>query len=118
MSISAAAVGQDARVSDYVQVMTTTDRREHADALADELVRGRLAACVQVLGPIQSTYRWQGDVERADEWLLVAKTTGDRLDAVVGAIGAHHHYDVPEITATPIVGGSRAYLDWIRASVT
>ena len=107
----------DAGVNDYVQVMTTTDRRDHADALAGELVEARLAACVQVLGPIGSHYRWEGRVEQAEEWLLVAKTTAERLDAVVSAIATRHHYDVPEITATPIVGGSPAYLDWIRASV-
>jgi periplasmic divalent cation tolerance protein len=105
-------------MTEYVQVMTTTDRRDHADTLAGTLVEARVAACVQVVGPIASTYRWQGDVERAEEWLLVVKTTGGQLDAVVRAIGEHHHYEVPEITATPIVGGSRAYLDWIGASVT
>lgn len=105
-------------MNDYVQVMTTTDSRDHADALSRELVGARVAACVQVVGPIRSTYRWQGSVEQAEEWLLLAKTTGSHLDAVVAAIGAHHHYDVPEITATPIVGGSPAYLEWIRASVT
>ncbi len=102
---------------DHVQVMTTTDDRDHADRLARALVEGRVAACVQVVGPIRSTYRWQGNVEQAEEWLLLVKTTAERLDEVVSAIGDHHHYDVPEITATPIVGGSPAYLDWIAASV-
>ena len=105
-------------MNDFVQVMTTTDRRQHADALAAELVEGRLAACVQVVGPIRSHYRWEGNVEQAEEWLLVVKTTGERLEDVVAAIGTHHHYDVPEITATPIDGGSPAYLDWIRSCVT
>ena len=105
-------------MNDYVQVMTTTDRRDHADALAGDLVAARAAACVQVVGPIRSHYRWQGNVEQAEEWLLLVKTTGEQLDAVVRAIGTHHHYEVPEITATAIVGGSPAYLDWIRTSVT
>ncbi|MDQ4096479.1 MAG: divalent-cation tolerance protein CutA [Actinomycetota bacterium] len=105
-------------MSDYVQVMTTTDRAEHADELARALVDARLAACVQVLGPMRSHYRWKGDVERAEEWLLVIKTARAKQDALVEAIGARHHYDVPEITVTAIVEGSPAYLAWIGESVS
>jgi periplasmic divalent cation tolerance protein len=75
----------------------------------------RLAACVQVGGPITSTYRWQGEVETARELLLVAKTTMERLDAVTERVRELHPYDVPEITAMPIAGGLVDYLDWIRA---
>jgi periplasmic divalent cation tolerance protein len=105
-------------MSDYLQVMTTTDRAEHADALARALVEARVAACVQVLGPVQSHYRWKGDVEHAEEWLLLVKTSNAKLDELTEAIGAHHRYDVPEITVTPIVGGSTAYLAWIGDSVS
>jgi len=104
-------------VSDYVQVMTTTDRADHADALAAAILDARTAACVQVLGPIRSHYRWKGEVEQAEEWLLLVKTTAGQLDPLIATIGANHHYDVPEITATAIVGGSPAYLEWIQASV-
>lgn len=105
-------------MSDFVQVMTTTDRNEHAESLARVLVDERLAACVQIVGPIRSRYRWEGAVEQAEEWLLIVKTAQVRLDEVVEAIAARHDYDVPEITATPIVGGSRAYLSWIGESVS
>jgi periplasmic divalent cation tolerance protein len=104
-------------VSDYIQVMTTTDRAEHADELARALVAARVAACVQVLGPMRSHYRWKGDVEHAEEWLLVVKTSQAKQEAVVEAISANHHYDVPEITVTAILGGSPAYLAWIGESV-
>ncbi len=104
-------------VSDYVQVMTTTDRAEHADALARALVDARVAACVQVLGPMRSHYRWKGEVEHAEEWLLVVKTSQSKQDVLIEAIGANHHYDVPEITITAIVGGSPGYLAWIGESV-
>jgi periplasmic divalent cation tolerance protein len=105
-------------VSDYIQVMTTTDRAEHAEELARALVYARVAACVQVLGPMRSHYRWEGDVERAEEWLLVVKTSEAKQEALIEAIGANHHYEVPEITVTPIVGGSPAYLEWIGDSVS
>ena len=104
-------------MSDYVQVMTTTDDADHADVLAAAILDARTAACVQVVGPIRSHYRWKGEIEHTEEWSLVIKTTAERLDALIATIAAHHHYDVPEITATPIVGGSPAYLDWITASV-
>jgi periplasmic divalent cation tolerance protein len=89
--------------------------RDVADALARELVERRLAACVQVLPGVTSTYRWQGAIERADEVLLLAKTWDDRLDALVATLRARHPYEVPEIMAIPAAGGSAAYLDWVRA---
>ena len=86
-----------------------------ADRLAHELVEARLAACVQVLPGMTSTYRWQGAIERADEVLLLAKTWDDRLDALVATLRARHLYEVPEIMAVPAAGGLAAYLDWVRA---
>jgi periplasmic divalent cation tolerance protein len=99
----------------YLQVSTTTDSPEAATALARSLVQARLAACVQVLGPVASTYWWRGQVETADEWLCVAKTTADQFDALAAHIRASHGYETPEITATPIVAGSPDYLAWIAA---
>lgn len=98
-----------------VQVMTTIDSRETAEALARGLVEARLAACVQRVGPITSTYRWQDEVEVAEEHLLIVKTTRDRYAALEAYVRERHDYDVPELTATEITAGSRAYLDWITA---
>jgi len=98
-----------------VQVVVAVDTEENANEIARRLVDERLAACVQVGGPITSTYRWQGEVETARELLLVAKTTVERLDAVTERVRELHPYDVPEITAVPIAGGLGDYLDWIRA---
>jgi periplasmic divalent cation tolerance protein len=78
-------------------------------------VEERLAACAQVLGPLTSTYRWQGAVETADEWYCHLKTTAERWPALEARLRALHPYDVPEIIALPIAAGSRAYLDWITA---
>ena len=81
--------------------------------MAVALIERRLAACVQVVGPIESWYRWEGRVETATEWLCVAKTTAERYDELEAAIGELHSYDVPEVLAVPVVRGSAAYLRWL-----
>ena len=96
-------------------VTTTTPSREEADAISSLLVEGRLAACVQVLGPIESRYRWKGEVETATEWMCVIKTTADRFDAVEQALRNAHSYDEPEILAVAVEAGSAGYLAWLRA---
>ncbi len=99
------------------QVLTTTASKEEASAVADALLEQRLAACVQVAGPIESRYWWQGRLESAAEWLCVAKTTEDRLADVVAAIRLSHSYDTPEVTATRISYGDQGYLEWIAQEV-
>lgn len=101
-------------VAEYVQVMTTTDREEEAAQLAQTLLQARLAACVQIVGPVASHYWWQGEIEQTAEWLCVIKTRDELLEDLVETLRREHSYDTPEITATPIVGGSDQYLDWIR----
>ncbi len=103
--------------AEHVQVLTAAGSREEAAAIADALVEGRLAACVQVLGPIRSTYRWEGRIESAEEWLCLAKTTSGRAGEAVAEIGRLHSYDTPEITVMPITAGSRRYLAWIDDEV-
>ena len=104
-------------MSDYVQVLTTAGSEEEAGRIASLLVERRLAACVQVVGPIVSRYRWQGKVEEEREWQCLAKTTGAAYEAVEAAIREVHSYDEPEIIATPIVAGSAGYLAWIDENV-
>ncbi|HEY3263267.1 MAG TPA: divalent-cation tolerance protein CutA [Pseudonocardiaceae bacterium] len=104
-------------MADCVQVLTTVDSEEAAERLARGMVDGRLAACVQVVGPICSVYRWQGVVQAEQEWQCLAKTTAERLDELVEHLGRHHPYDLPEIIATPIVGGSQDYLRWVSEQV-
>ncbi len=84
-----------------------------ADRIADALVAERLAACVQVLPGATSVYRWQGKVEHARETLLLIKTGRERLDALTARVVALHPYELPEVVAVDITGGSHAYLDWI-----
>lgn len=104
-------------MSDCLQVFCTTGTREEADAIAERLVRGGLAACVQIAGPIASVYRWEGEVARSEEWLLLAKTTAEGFEALEAAITRMHSYEVPEIVAVPIERGSDAYLAWLREAV-
>ncbi len=100
-----------------LQVQTTVPSEADGERIAAHLVDGRLAACVQVIGPIRSTFRWQGRVDGAEEWLLLVKTTETRYPAVAAEIAALHPYDEPEIVALPVVAGSAGYLDWVAASV-
>ena len=99
------------------QVTTTWPDREAADRAAALLVGERLAACGQIEGPIDSTYRWEGAVERATEWYCHLKTTAARLPALRARLRELHPYQVPEIVALPILDGDPAYLAWIEASV-
>jgi len=104
-------------VTRYLQVITTTGQKDDARKLASALVEARLAGCVQVLGPITSTYRWQGAVHTGEEWLCFIKTSDDRYPALEEAIRGLHPYDVPEIIAVPVVEGSRSYLDWLGGAL-
>lgn len=96
----------------HVEIQVTCGSVEEADRIADALVERRLAACVQQLA-IRSTYRWDGAVQHDDELLLLVKTRADRFDEVAATVRELHSYDVPAITAVPIVHGSDDYLTWI-----
>jgi len=104
-------------MTDQIQVVTTAGSEEEAGRIATVLVEKRLAACVQVVGPIVSRYRWQGAIEEEREWQCLAKTTRAAYGAVEAAIREVHSYDEPEIIATPIVAGSAGYLAWIEENV-
>ena len=101
-------------MTEYIQVVTTTERKEDAERIARALVEQRLAGCVQVLGPITSTYRWKGAVETAEEWQCVAKTRRDLYAQMDEAIRKVHPYEVPEILAVPIIAGSAGYVAWLE----
>jgi periplasmic divalent cation tolerance protein len=98
-----------------IMVITTTATLEDARRIAHGLVERRLAACVQIAGPITSIYRWEGAVEEAAEYQCWFKTRGDLFAALAAAIGEMHPYETPEILAVPAAAGSEAYLAWLRA---
>lgn len=96
-------------------VITNLPSRESAEKLAAQLVEGQLAACVNLLAPCRSTYRWQGKLQHDEEYPLLIKTTRDRYAALEAAIQAGHPYELPEIIAVPITTGLPAYLDWVES---
>ncbi|ACL15432.1 divalent-cation tolerance protein CutA [Methanosphaerula palustris] len=95
-----------------VVILSTAPASEAGD-LARYLVERHLAACVNVI-PVQSFYRWEGTVHHEPEELLIIKTTADLTEQITVAICSHHSYQVPEVIALPIIGGSVPYLDWVR----
>lgn len=104
-------------MSERLVVLMTAGSQEEADRLADALVVNGLAACVNVIPGVTSVYRWEGEVQRDQEWLLVAKSHRDALDELVRRVHTIHSYEVPEVVALPLVGGSQAYLSWIDGEV-
>ena len=102
----------DARV-----VLTTVGLMETAEQMAAELVERRLAACVNIVGPIRSVYRWKGALEREQEYLLLIKTTTEQAPALANAFAELHPYELPERLELAIQGGSVAYLEWLSAQV-
>jgi periplasmic divalent cation tolerance protein len=99
--------------SDHVIVSSTVDNEEAARTLAAGAVEAKLGACAQIIGPISSVYRWEGAVQTDQEWRIEIKTGADRVAALTEYIKANHTYDLPEIVATPITGGSAEYLAWV-----
>ena len=97
----------------YIQISTTTETKEEAQKIAQYLVKQKLAACVQITGPIESTYRWKGKVETAREYLCLIKTREVLFSKVEAAIKKLHSYETPEIIAMPIVKGSKEYFKWL-----
>ena len=101
----------------YLQVVTTTSREADAERIARTLLEGRLAACVQIAGPVTSLYWWKGVLETSEEWLCSIKTGEAQYAALEKAIRKVHPYEVPEIVAIPIVAGSKDYLKWLQGEL-
>ena len=100
-----------------IVVMLTAASGEEAARLAEMLVGARLAACVQILPGLESVYRWEGEVRREPEVLLLAKTTVGRFAALEREVRALHSYETPEIIALPVAAASAPYLEWLVGSL-
>ena len=98
----------------YIQVVTTAEHREDVERIARTLVERRLAACVQIVGPISSIYRWRGAIETAQEWQCWIKSRGSLFVQIEQTIRGLHPYEVPEILALPILTGNADYLAWLE----
>lgn len=97
-----------------IEIRITAPDGEVADRIARRLVGDRLAACVQQLPGLTSTYVWEGEVEEATEVLLLVKTTAESFEAVCAAVTAIHPYDVPEILAVPVTAALGSYESWVE----
>jgi periplasmic divalent cation tolerance protein len=98
-------------------VLTTVGVLEKAEQLANAMVERRLAACVNIIGPIRSIYRWKDAIEREQEYLLLIKTTSDRAAELAASFAELHPYELPERVELAIEGGSEDYLEWLSAQV-
>ena len=98
-----------------IQIVTTADDRNIIEKIGRDLVEKRLVACAQILGPIQSIYRWKGAVEDASEWLLLMKSKASLYPAIEEEIRRQHPYELPEIIAINIDKGHTGYLDWVAS---
>ena len=100
--------------SGVLVVITNLPDRASAEKLADSLVEARVAACVNILAPCRSVYRWEGTVQHDEEHPMLIKTTPERYPALEAAIRAGHPYELPEIVAVPAGPGLPAYFDWVK----
>jgi len=101
----------------FITIFTTTEKKEDAERISSHLLEARLVGCVQIVGPIQSGFWWEGKIEKAEEWLVLIKTAERLYGEVEAAIKTVHPYKVPEILAIPVTEGNPDYLNWLSSSV-
>ena len=97
----------------YVIVLVTTASKQEAEKIAQHLLKRRLIACANIIGPVSSLFHWSGKVETAEEYLIFMKSRKDLFEKLAETVKALHSYEVPEILVLPIVGGSKEYLAWL-----
>jgi periplasmic divalent cation tolerance protein len=102
---------------DYIMVLVTASGIEEARKISQTILEKKKAACTNIISGVSSSFWWRGKIENADEVLLIMKTKTSQLDEIISLVKQNHSYEVPEIIAIPIVGGSADYLRWIDESV-
>ena len=100
-----------------VVIFVTAPNKEEAGKIADKLIRDKLAACVNIIAGVESVFRWEGKIERANEALLIIKSTEENQHKIINTVKSLHSYEVPEIICMRISAGFKPYLDWINESV-
>jgi len=101
-------------VTKFIQVLTTVDSKRAADRIALNLLHERIAACVQIIGPIDSKYWWKSRIEQRREWLCIAKARANDYRKIEATIKMTHPYTVPEILSIPVSNGNTDYLEWVK----
>ena len=105
-------------MTDKIVVLSTCASAAEAERLARRLIDERLAACVNVISPVRSFYRWKGAVEDSAEWLLIIKSSRELFASLSAALESAHSYELPEIIALPVIEGSQNYLSWIERELS
>ena len=105
-------------MADELIVYTTVHSKKDGERISRRLVETRMAACITIIPHAESIYRWKNEIQTQMEFLLIIKTVRSQLGNLIAKIKKLHPYDVPEIIALPIVGGSSEYLDWLHAETT
>jgi periplasmic divalent cation tolerance protein len=105
-------------MTDSILILVTAGSETEAETIAKTLIEERLVACVNIVSPMRSLYRWDGKVVDDREWLLISKTVASHFAAVEARVKALHSYQVPEVIAVPIQFGSDAYIQWVRDETT
>ena len=101
----------------YIIVLVTTSNKQEAERISQELLEAKLIACANIVGPVSSHFVWNDKIEQTDEFLIFMKSQMILFEELSERVKALHSYEVPEVLALPIVGGSKAYLDWLGASL-
>ncbi len=101
----------------HIVIFITCANKKQASIIASRLIKKKVAACVNIVKTIESVFRWENKVDRANEALLIVKSKKSRLSGIIKLIKSLHSYQVPEIIALPIIGGYKPYLDWIDDSL-
>ena len=104
--------------NNYIIVLVTTASKLEAEKIIHHLLNEKLIACANIIGPVQSFFRWSGKIEKAEECLVLIKSRRHLFEKLVEVVKALHSYEVPEILALPVVEGSKAYLDWLERCLT
>ena len=101
----------------YILILVTTSSKQEAEKISQTLLKTKLIACANIIGPVSSHFQWNGKVEQTEEFLVLMKSRQDLFDAIYERVKALHSYEVPEVVALPIMAGSKAYLDWLGTSL-
>lgn len=102
-------------MNDVIQIITTFDNYKLAEKVGNELLKKKLCACFQIIGPIKSIYWWEGKILESNEWICFMKTVKENFKSVETTIKSLHNYKIPEIISIPILDISKEYLGWINS---